>query len=98
ADVPPLALVERLARRFREADGNLREVAKALVAAPESWAAPRAKLKRPAEWLVASLRATGARPPDVRPIIQAQAMLGEPLWRPPSPRGFSDEIAAWLDG
>jgi uncharacterized protein (DUF1800 family) len=25
-------------------------------------------------------------------------MLGQPLWRPPSPQGFSDEEAAWLDG
>ncbi len=28
----------------------------------------------------------------------AQALLGQPLWRPPSPQGFSDEEAAWLDG
>ena len=25
-------------------------------------------------------------------------LLGEPLWRPPAPKGFSDENAAWLDG
>jgi len=25
-------------------------------------------------------------------------LLGEPLWRPPAPRGFSDDTAAWLDG
>ncbi len=24
--------------------------------------------------------------------------LGEPLWRPPAPNGFSDDSAAWLDG
>src|SRR5207248_1000730 len=76
ADAPPHALVERLAKRFRDTDGDLKELAKALVAAPEAWASARGKLKRPAEWLVASLRATGVRPSDVRPIIQAQAMLG----------------------
>jgi uncharacterized protein (DUF1800 family) len=26
------------------------------------------------------------------------ALLGEPLWRPPAPKGFSDDNAAWLDG
>ena len=31
-------------------------------------------------------------------IIQAGNLLGEPLWRPPAPKGFSDENAAWLDG
>ena len=25
-------------------------------------------------------------------------LLGEPLWRPPAPKGFSDDNAAWLDG
>src|SRR5262249_61809420 len=43
ADDPALALVERLARRFRDSEGDLKEVAKALVAAPEAWATPRGK-------------------------------------------------------
>ena len=62
ADEPPPALVERLAKRFLDTDGDLKEVAKALVAAPEAWAAPRGKLKRPSEWIVAALRATGVTP------------------------------------
>jgi uncharacterized protein (DUF1800 family) len=37
-------------------------------------------------------------PPDIRPVIQAQDMLGEPLWRPPAPQGFVDDDSAWLDG
>jgi uncharacterized protein (DUF1800 family) len=27
-----------------------------------------------------------------------QRLLGEPLWRPPAPKGFSDDSAAWVDG
>ena len=98
ADDPALALVERLTKRFLDTEGNLKEVAKALIAAPESWAAARGKLKRPTEWIVASLRATGVKPDDVRPLMQAQNMLGEPLWRPPAPNGFADDEASWLDG
>jgi uncharacterized protein (DUF1800 family) len=98
ADNPPPALVERLAKRFRDTDGNLKEVTKSLVTAPESWSAPRMKLKRPSEWLVASLRAGGVEPKDVRPLVQAQNLLGEPLWRPPAPNGFSDDSATWMDG
>ena len=30
--------------------------------------------------------------------MQAQNLLGEPLWRPPAPKGFSDDSAAWIDG
>ncbi|HXW26900.1 MAG TPA: DUF1800 family protein [Xanthobacteraceae bacterium] len=97
-DAPPPALVERLAKRFRDTDGNLKELARTLVSAPEAWAAPREKLKPPGVWFVAALRATGVTPPDIRPVIQAQNMLGEPLWRPPAPKGFPDDSAAWMDG
>ena len=57
----------------------------------------RAKLKRPGEWLVAALRATG-QAGDIRRFVAAEALLGEPLWRPPAPKGFPDDNASWLDG
>lgn len=98
ADEPPPALVERLAKRFRETDGDLKEVSRTLIIAPEARDAPRSKLKKPSQWLVDGLRALGMTPPDVRPVIQAQNLLGEPLWRPPAPNGFSDDSAAWMDG
>ena len=65
----------------------------------ESWVAAPRKLKRPGEWMIGMLRTTGgADVPDVRPILQAQNLLGEPLWRPPAPNGFADQDAAWIDG
>jgi uncharacterized protein (DUF1800 family) len=97
ADDPPPALVDRLTQRFVDTDGDLREVTKALIGAPEAWAPEQAKIKRPGEWIVAALRATG-EPADIVRILQAQAMLGEPLWRPAAPKGFSDDNAAWIDG
>ena len=98
ADEPPPSLVEGLAKRFRDTDGDLMEVSRMLVTAPEAWDAPPSKLRRPSEWLVNALRALNLTPPDVRPFLQAQNMLGEPLWRPPAPNGFSDESAPWMDG
>ena len=98
ADDPPLTLIDKLTKRFLATEGDLKEMAKALVAAPESWAAPPRKLKRPGEWMIGMLRATGSDLPDVRPILQAQNLLGEPLWRPPAPNGFADQDAAWIDG
>jgi uncharacterized protein (DUF1800 family) len=98
SDQPVPALTDRLAERFIATDGDLKEVAKTLVAAPESWSATDRKLKRPGEWIVAALRATGEPSPDIAPILQAQNLLGEPLWRPAAPKGFPDEDAAWLDG
>jgi len=98
ADEPPRALVERLAKRLLATQGDLKETAKALVSAPEAWEAPRAKLKRPGEWVVGALRAVAATPADIGPVMQAQNLLGEPLWRPAAPKGFADESAPWLDG
>ncbi len=98
ADEPPPALVERIAKRFRDTDGDLKEVSRTLVDAPEAWNAPASKLRRPSEWLMNSLRALDLTPPDVRPLLQAQNLLGEPLWRPPAPNGFSDNSATWMDG
>ena len=98
ADQPPQALVDRLGKRFLDTGGDLMEVAKALVTAPEAWDAPRTKLKKPAEWTLAAMRACGLELRDVRRVVQTQNLLGEPLWRPSSPKGFSDDSAAWLDG
>jgi uncharacterized protein (DUF1800 family) len=97
ADDPPPVLVEKLEQRFLDTDGDLKEMAKALVEAPESWVPEQAKIKRPAEWLVAALRATGLSG-DIARLSGGMALLGQPLWRPPAPKGFSDDNAAWLDG
>jgi len=97
ADEPPPALVDRLTQRFLDTDGDLKELVVALITAPEAWAPEQAKIKRPNEWIAAALRATG-EPGEIPRILQAGNLLGEPLWRPPAPKGFSDDNAAWLDG
>lgn len=97
ADDPPAPLVNKLAQRFRDSGGDLKEVARTLITAPEAWLPQRRKVKRPGEWIIAVLRATD-QPGDVRRVVGAGALLGEPLWRPPAPKGFSDDNAAWLDG
>jgi uncharacterized protein (DUF1800 family) len=97
-DAPPPALVEALVKRFLDTDGDLKEVAKTLIGAPDAWTAPRDKLKPPGEWIVAALRATGVTPPDIRRVLQAHNLLGAPLWRPPAPKGFPDDSAPWMDG
>jgi uncharacterized protein (DUF1800 family) len=98
ADEPPPALVERLTQRFIETEGDLWQVSKALLAAPEAWSSEQAKIKRPSEWYVAMRRATGLSGGPPGPILQGTSRLGEPLWRPPAPKGFSDHNDAWFDG
>ena len=98
ADDPPPAFVDRLAKRFHDTGGDLMQVTQTLVTAPEAWNAPRTKLKKPGEWMIAAMRASGLQIRDVRHLVNTQNLLGEPLWRPPAPKGFSDDSAAWVDG
>ena len=71
ADEPPPTLIDKLANRFKETDGNLKEVAKTLVTADESWTPRRTKLKPPSQWIVATLRLTGGQ----RPVAQAASNM-----------------------
>jgi uncharacterized protein (DUF1800 family) len=98
ADEPPPRLVGALKDAFVRSNGDLKVLARTLIEAPEAWDPSRRKFKRPGEWLVAAGRATGLVASDVRPIINALNLLGEPLWRPPAPKGFDDGEAAWIDG
>jgi len=98
ADSPPPALVEKMAKVFVDTSGDLKAIAKAMVSSDESWMQPPTKLKRPGEWVVGMVRATGLTQADPTRYTDGQALLGEPLWRPPSPKGFPDEEASWIDG
>jgi uncharacterized protein (DUF1800 family) len=98
AEMPPPSLVEQMATTFRDTDGDLKEVAKTMVSAPEAWSEPPSKLKRPGEWVVGMVRATGITQVDPTRLTAGQELLGEALWRPPAPKGYPDDEASWIDG
>jgi uncharacterized protein (DUF1800 family) len=99
ADEPPPSLIAKLAKTFHDSGGNLKDVAKTLVTADESWTAQRQKLKPPAEWIAGVVRLSGTQAIiPIGRIMYAQATLGAPLWRPPAPNGWPDTEAAWIDG
>ncbi len=95
ADVPPPALVDRLAAAHIASGGDLMVLYRMLVAAPESWATPEPKFKTPWDWTISALRALGVRDaPDLK-IVGALTELGQPIWRPGSPAGWDDSSASW---
>jgi uncharacterized protein (DUF1800 family) len=99
ADEPPPSLIGKLETTFKNTDGDLKETAKTLVKADESWTPQRGKLKTPALWITAALRLTGVVPGGaIGRVLGAQASLGQALWRPPAPNGYPDTEAAWIDG
>ncbi len=95
ADVPPPALVTRLADAHVATGGDLMALYRILIEAPESWATPTPKFKTPWDWTISSLRAVGARDaPDLK-LVGALAQLGQPVWRSGSPAGWDDIAASW---
>ena len=99
ADTPPPALVDRAAARFRETDGNIREVVRTIVTSPEFFApeARRAKVKTPFEFVVSAVRATGAEVGDAMALTQAVRTLGMPLYMCQPPTGYADRAEAWVN-
>ena len=99
SDTPPAALVDRMAARFRETDGDLREVMRTLLTSPEflSPDAYRAKVKRPFEFVVSAVRATGTEVQDATPLVRAMQQLGMPLYMCQPPTGYKDTADAWVN-
>jgi len=99
ADDPPSALIERMAKTFRETDGDIRAVMSAMLDSKEffSEGAFRAKVKTPLEVIVSAVRATGAQVDFAIPLAMQIAQLGEPLYRKIEPTGYSSANAEWVN-
>ena len=95
ADEPPPSLVDRLAKVFRETDGDLKAVAIALVDADEAWTTPLAKMRTPEQFLLAAMRAIDRMPEDPGALLGPLNVMGMPLWQPPGPNGWPDTVSAW---
>jgi uncharacterized protein (DUF1800 family) len=95
-DDPPAGAVDRVARVFRESDGDLRAVSTALIDLPEAWSQTARKFRTPQDWLVAVLRAFNASEVSetAMPLLR---QLRHPLWSPQAPKGFGDITQEWAD-
>lgn len=99
ADDPNPALVARLERAWRDSEGDLAEVAQALVEAPEAWTLELAKLKTPYEFVVSAYRAAGAAPRNAQQdVVRPLNSLGQRPFGARQPNGWSDLGADWAAG
>ncbi len=96
ADEPPRTLVERLAARFVDTDGNIREVLRTLFASNEFWDSRGAKYKTPYQFVISAVRAAGMPPGNIRPLLGAMDQLGMPLFGCLTPDGYKNTEDAWL--
>jgi uncharacterized protein (DUF1800 family) len=97
-DEPPAALVDKVAATFTKTKGDLREVVRTLVTAPEFYAAEHrnAKVKTPLEFVVSGARATGREARDLRPMLNALQQLGMAPYMCQPPTGYDDTADTWV--
>ena len=97
-DEPPAALVDKVAATFTKTKGDLREVVRTLVTAPEFYAAEHrnAKVKTPLGFVVSGVRATGREVRDPRPMLNALQQLGMAPYMCQPPTGYDDTAETWV--
>ncbi len=95
ADVPPADAVERIARRFRDTVGDLKQVTLAVLREDAVWREPFAKLRTPTELVISAYRAVGTVP-EPGPAFMALKKLDQPPFFAPSPAGWPDVASAWI--
>jgi hypothetical protein len=96
ADMPPPALVERLAGRFRDSGGDIGAVLKTLFARREFADSIGAKYKTPYQFVLSAARASGRPVQNPRPLLGTMARSGMPLYGCLTPDGYKNTEDAWL--
>jgi uncharacterized protein (DUF1800 family) len=99
SDTPPAGLVDRAAARFRQTDGDLREVMRTILTSPEFLAldARGAKVKTPFDFVVSALRSTATDVADAAQYVRALQQLGMPLYLCQPPTGYGDTAESWVN-
>jgi uncharacterized protein (DUF1800 family) len=99
SDNPSPALVDRMTQTFLRKNGDIREVLKTMFQSPEFWApeAYRAKVKTPLEFVVSSVRVTGADVADAMPLVRQLQNMGMPLYGMQPPTGYSMKAESWVN-
>jgi uncharacterized protein (DUF1800 family) len=97
ADHPPPSIVNKAAEAFRQSDGDIPTLLRAIFEAPEFFApdAFQAKVKMPLEYVASALRATGAEVQMSHQLLRYLGRMGEPLFLAQPPTGYPDIGSSW---
>jgi uncharacterized protein (DUF1800 family) len=99
SDNPPESLVDKMAKTFLSSDGDLREVMRTMLTAPEFWdpANFRSKVKSPLEMVVSAVRSVNGDVEMATSMVSTMNQLGEPLYRKQEPTGYSNRGGDWMN-
>ncbi len=100
---PPSGLVAAMADTYSSSGGDLFQVYQTLLSHPASTAPPGAKAKWPTEYVVSAVRALNAGDElaqasleDLGGVHSAMVAMGQDLFRPSGPDGWSEAVADWI--
>jgi uncharacterized protein (DUF1800 family) len=98
ADDPPAAIVGKAETAFRQSDGDIRSVLRAIIDSPEFFSAEayRSKVKKPLEYVASALRITGSETEITHQLLRYLARMGEPLFLAQPPTGYPDVGSSWV--
>jgi uncharacterized protein (DUF1800 family) len=95
ADDPPNEAIERVAKVFRDTDGHLPAVHRAVIELPQAWEAQPRKFKTPHEFVISTFRGIAFVPDKPQQIAAPFQLLGQKPYTPGSPAGWPDTAAQW---
>ena len=99
ADQPPKTLVDKLAQKFLESQGDIKAVLNVLFHSDE-FNDPQyyeQKFTTPYQYLVSLVRVSGITTLDLNQIKQMLTQLSMPIYRCPTPDGYKNTKKAWLN-
>lgn len=98
-DQPPKSLIDKIVGIFRQTEGDLQEIYRAIIMSPEFAEARhyRAKFKTPMDFAASALRITDAKITHTRHLAHELRLMGQPIYECLEPTGYSDAQESWLD-
>ncbi len=96
SDNPPQSLVESTTAVWQQTDGDIRQVLRHIFMSQEFLQSAGQKLRRPLDFFIGALRATGTQISDFWALEQMLTALGQmPYgWLPPD--GYPDQAERWM--
>ena len=96
ADEPPANAVSDVAAAFARTKGDIRATLRALFATEEFRSHRGTKFKRPFQFVVSALRATGAQTDAGLAVLDYLVRMGQAPFGYPTPDGYPEQVEPWL--
>ena len=98
SDAPPASLVDRVAATYRDTGGDIRSMLRTILLSSEFRTSGDRKVKRPVEYVVSTLRVSGATLSGnwTRAVTDTIATLGQSYFQWAAPNGYPDVGGYWI--